>query len=306
MEVRAHLTRQRSCLGTFQMTDLAEAIYRGKVGVEGAAGLRNPIVKLATIAVPLLTVVFQHTARALGTSRLSNGEIVIAAVLCYIAVIIDFEPRNSGRFISRCLKWTSFVAIMYLFSLPTYEQYLELLAFLGRSFHVVYVTIDFLVDSESLMTMLLFVPMYLAIRNFTTRDALWIGRKFLWGLLWNTLFEIYIILIVAVATINSALPLRISASWIIAKDKAILLKNPGLDRNAGWFSRLRTRVRLFSATLIGHNTRLANAIETMTHQRGMFRTRYQDQIAVSLSREDCAAMFLFGLAGFVIGIGRLH
>ena len=148
--------------------------------------------------------------------------------------------------------------------------------------------------------------MYFAIRNFTTRDALWFGRRFLWGVLWNALFEIYMVIIVTVAVINSALPLRVSVSWMVAKDKAILLKNPNLQHPKGWLSRLKTGVRLFSATLISHNVRLANAIETMIHQRGMFRTRYQDVIAFSLSAEDRFALLLYALTAVILIVGRVH
>jgi hypothetical protein len=288
------------------MSDLAQAIYQGKVGVEGAAGLRNPLVKMTTVAAPLMVVLFQHIARVFGSTRFSSAEIVMIAIICYITVTIDFEGKYFNRFISRSAKWASFVLIVFVFSLPTYEQYQEYLAFFGRAFHLLYAAMTLFIDSESLMTILLFVPMYLAIRNFTTRDALWIGRKFLWGLIWNAPFEIYMIVIITVAVINSALPLRISVSWTVAKDKAMLLKNPHLEQLAGLFYRLRTIVRLFSATLIGHNTRLAYSIETMTHQRGMFRKSYRDEIAISLSTEDKVALLLFAVGAVALVVGRLH
>ena len=288
------------------MPNLAEAIYDGKVGVEGAAGLRNPITKILTIAVPLGIVVFQHSARVFGSARLSNKELAIAAVVCYLAVFIDLEPKNRSQFTFRAVKWVLFVMGIYLLSIPSYEVYQEYLIFLGKSFHIAYSILDFFIDSESLMTILLFVPMYFGIRNFTTRDALWIGRKFLWGFLWNALFEIYMIVIVTVATINSALPLRVSVSWIVAKDKAMLLRNPHLRQRHSWFLRMTTRVRLFSSTLIGHNSRLASAIETMTHQRGMFRTRYQDHISSISTREDWIAAGLYFFGAFIVVMGRLN
>ena len=138
MEVRSYFSCKRSRVGIFAMSDLAQAIYQGKVEVEGAAGLRNPLVKMTTVAAPLMVVLFQHIARVFGNTRFSSAEIVMIAIICYIAVTINFEGRYFNRFISRSAKWTSFVLIVFVLSLPTYEQYQEYLAFFGRAFHLLY------------------------------------------------------------------------------------------------------------------------------------------------------------------------
>jgi hypothetical protein len=286
--------------------NIAEAIYRGRVGVDGSAGLRNPTVKIITILIPLLTVVFQHTARAFGTVRFSNGEVALIAVISYVAVNINLEAKDRSSFIYRSIKWMIFVGVLNMLTLSFFDDYRLYFSFLNPTFHLVSEILDSFIDSESLMAILLFVPMYQGIRNFSTRDALWIGRKFLWGFLWNVLFQVYMIVIVSVAIINSALPLRVSVSWVVAKDKAILLKNPYLATKSSRFARLRTLVRLFSLTLIGHNTRLATAIETMTHQRGMFQNRYQDRIGWTAAVEDWIAIFLYVLGAFAIVLQRLQ
>ena len=120
--------------------------------------------------------------------------------------------------------------MLTIFTLSTLHRpaYLEYLSIVGKLFHWLYFGMDLLIDSESLMVVLLFVPMYIGIRNFSTRDALWLGCKLLWGL-----HQIYY----SICTLYSswwwrpliAMPLRVDVSWIVAKDKAILLKNPNLD-----------------------------------------------------------------------------
>jgi hypothetical protein len=250
-------------------------------------------------------VYFQHFARFMETSRVLNGELVIIATICYISVRVNFEPREVGRFIRRLVWWTVVVSAAYLITIPSFDAYTKVFGFMSPVLHVLHYVLGSLIDAESFFVILLIVPMYVGIRNFTTRDAFWLGRKVLWNRFSNLLYDVYVIVIVAVSLINSALPLRISVSWMVAKDKAMLLKNPDLPQPAGWFKRLRILVWLFASTLIGHNSRMAIAIETLTHQRGMFRKQYRDVIAAQMSPEDVFVLILFALVAFMLTILRL-
>jgi hypothetical protein len=287
------------------MTDLAEYIYRGRIGADGLAGIRNPLVKVLTIAVPLSVIFGQHFARAVGWHRLSNGELVVVATVCYLSVIVNFEARERNRFIRRAIKWIAIVGAAYLLTLPSYRTYTTYLSFMTFELHILHSALGYLIDSESFSIILLIIPMYVGIRNFTTRDALWLGRHVLWNRLSNLLFEVYVVVIVGVSLINSALPLRVSVSWIVAKDKALLLKNADLSHPSNLLERVVVHVWLFASTLIAHNTRMAIAIETLTRQRGMFRKQYRDPIALNVSPEDIFVLIIFATKVFSFLVYRL-
>jgi hypothetical protein len=286
------------------MTEFAEFIYRGKVGADGLAGIRNPLVKVLTIVVPLAVIFFQNFARQIDLDRFSNGELVFIATLSYVSVIINFETKERNRFANRLLRWVVIVGVAYLITMPSLDAYTQYLSFMAYQLRVLHAILGHIIDAESFSTILLIVPMYVGIRNFTTRDALWLGRKILWSSYSNLLFQIYVVVIVAVSVLNTALPLRVSVSWIVAKDKALLLKNHDLAQSTGWFKRLGVHVWLFASTLIGHNTRMAIAIETLTRQRGMFRDQYRDPIATATSSEDIVVLVLCLLNVFSLVVFR--
>lgn len=278
---------------------IAKAIYFGQIGVADTSGLRNPVVKLLVLLVPMSAVVIQQVARAFSLPRLTMRELVIVGALSYIVGVANFSPRSLSATFRRVLASLIVAGGLYYIVANPGCQLAAIVGIFSKTVSAMPVLRN--ISGESWLLLFYVLIIVLAIRNFTTRDALWLGRK----MLWKWLFEVYALTIVTFATINSSLPLRLRLSMSLARDKRALLRNPYQEERAGRVKRFARWAWVFASTLILHNIEMAHAIESLTYQRGLFRLRYRDQLGATFGAEDAVAVILMCLGVFLIVLHRM-
>jgi hypothetical protein len=191
-----------------------------------------------------------------------------------------------------------FGGIYYVAQNPT-DQFASILGIFSKVYSWIPILNNF--SAESWLYLVFFFIAILAVRCFNTREALWLGRH----LFWRTLFTVYAIVVITFAVINSALPLRMSVSWRVARDKGVLFRNPYLGRRFGRCGRIAKTTELFAITLVGNNAAIAQSVELLSKQRGFFRIGYKEVIGGILSPEDVMAILLLALLLFYLVVHRI-
>jgi hypothetical protein len=275
---------------------IAIGIFDGSVRLQGAAGLRNPLLKVLLLCLPMALVMYQFIARAAEWPRLSMEQVLISAVFIYAMSTLNFSYRERPLFFRR-LAAAAFGMSLVLWIARHPEHAIS--KFFGV-FYALYSSIPLLnwIQPESWIYFAVLYVMLIAARNVTTRDALWLGRRFLW----QRAYTLYMLTIVTFTLISSTFPLRASVSANVASDKAVLLRSSRITRRYSRRQRFETRIWLFAVTMIMQNSEMAQAIEALAIQRGLFRSGYRDDMLWRPSNEDIAALLiiLLGLYAVII------
>ncbi|HYE28633.1 MAG TPA: hypothetical protein VEA61_10415 [Allosphingosinicella sp.] len=277
--------------------NLAKRLYYGRFGVEASSRLANPLVKTVVLIVPIFIFIFQTLARTVGWTRLSLVELICISTVFYSCANLALSGSKFPTFVRRMAWFLGLIAIFLLAAVPLPAPLTKVAELVSHTFHRVHTFSG--VSLETWILLSLLASMHAAARNITTRDALWIGRTFLWR---GPLFAVYTVVIVVHAVLGSVLPLRLTSSWQSAISKARLGRNKALGTRRGF---ILNASGTFATNLIGNNASIGISIASLIRQRGMFRRGRGDPAAGNPSAEDRMAIVLIVLLVLVCTLYRL-
>lgn len=275
----------------------SEMIFFNRINHAGHSGLRNPLVKLTAVILPLGLVVYQQAARSLSWTALGSKDLLIVSVFLLVATTLNFAPRERTQLIRRFLLSIAIVAAVVYVSREPNSAIAVALGFVSAIYKVIPLLGN--IQAESWLHFIFIYIAYRAAYSLNSRDLLWLGRKFLF----RPAFLIYTVCVATGSVVHSILPLRLFLSWRIALDKGALLRNPDVVRSSSPSVSL-FRFRLFTLSLLLQNDFLAETVELLVSQRGYFRRGYSDFIGFDFALEDTVAIGLCILGVFALAAAR--
>jgi len=276
------------------MNDLSLSLLQGRVGVDGAGGIRNPVLMGILVIAPLAVVTYHQLTRHWNFPHLSLPELTIGAIFLYSATVLNLGQQYRWDCVKDIFWKSTFLIVFFVvFQIPD-SFFATLASWLIRIYGAIPVLSE--IRAESWLLFFYIYISYEAIRNFGTRPALWIGRQ----LLWRPLFVLYIIFVVTLAVIHSVLPSRMRVAWHAAQNKQRLLKNPSVNFEGGIFKRWTKWTVWLADGIIGSNAHVASTVELMLFQRRFFEGQQRDhQLGHLMVTEDSVAVILL-LIGFSV------
>ncbi len=265
---------------------------------EGTSELRNPILKLLLIVLPLCLVFNEAATRHGGGVPARPEQILILQYGMLVATVVCLGEVCVRRFARVSTAYG--ILLLGLAGLLAGRDniFREAVTLLARVYNEVP-----LLSALSMRTWITILGLGIAVRaahNVHSRDALWYGRTFLSG--WA--FRAYIVFIVTHAVVHSVLFSKLAEAWGVARARFYLGANPGSARRKRG-QRLLDGFAHFLSVLGRAIEYVGDLIFSLVHERGFFTDDYRDAHPLRGGRGDilaCIVLAMMAVAAIVLAI----
>src|SRR5438270_1164301 len=193
------------------MTALADDLIEGALQHDDSAELRNPLVKIAFVILPLALVLNEPALRAGHGIPLTLAQLVLLSFFLYVCAIVDLRAHNRGSFFRRALVVGAIVALTVGSKMAQAGPADATRKLLLR----VYGELPFVnqLSPRTWLIIFLVVIAIIAVKNLSSRDAIWLGRK----IFFSRLFTVYVVVVTTFCTLHSALPRLLAEDFQTAR-----------------------------------------------------------------------------------------
>lgn len=266
------------------MHPLENAIINSVVQANTKAEIRNPILKTFLVITPLLLTI--HIVFDLFS--LTIIQVVLFNYFLFAACIIDL--RSPG--ILNSLRKFISIGILGLILLSNLKNVHIINDEIKAIFHHIYKSIPILnlLTERGWIFIFLIYTSIIAVKNFSSRDALWLGRN----IFYKKMYKFYVIFIITISSLYSNINVLLIENIRTARLKFRLIKkvNPQVNKYV-IFMKTFTYAFLIDFESAGDN------IKTLIIQRGFFRISYKDPHGLHFGIADAISSIIL-ILGFLV------
>ena len=260
-----------------------------EIQADSTADLRNPLLKLLLLTLPLGLILNQTSQRYWPGIKLSLPGLIFLSYFIHLAVVVSVRQDKLPRFLARVLSY----GLVVLLGLETVadDSFSAGFGTFAEQFEALYESVPFVNKlGPDLWFLLIWVAAsFRAARNITSRDALWLGRRFLW----HAAFLVYTVIVVTFAALHSAIPTRMRDAYAVADSRFHLAAHPDVSsvrRRIMW--RFAEAVRAGTSVLLFHIDVAGDQVRSLVRERGFFRVGFADPTPWRTGLADTIAIIL--------------
>lgn len=271
------------------MNALADDLIEGALQHDDSAELRNPLLKIALVILPLALVLneaFQHGGRGIA---LTLPQLVLLSFFLYIAAIVDLRAHNRGSFLRRTVVVGVIVALTVAGKTAQAAPADTARKLIAKVYGQLPI-INWFSPRTWVLFFLLFVAI-IAVKNLSSRDAIWLGRK----ILYSKLFTVYVVVVTAFCTLHTALPRLLAEDFQTARLRYWLRAG---SNGHGRLTRLKLAFRTFIRAFLLDVEHIGDLVRSLILERGFFSETYIDRHGLHSGGADVVALVLLSAACF--------
>jgi len=256
-----------------------DRIIKGDFQQERRGNLRQPFVKLALVAIPLLAGTMALLLRYYGLHYINY--LILIFLIIIFCQSLDFRPSGMARTIRWLLIFITGIVLTYLsaYGIFSLEQSIDLLglrriiSFIGKA-----------ITGEDILIFLLFALAARGIRLFNSSDVLILSRFLYFRRLKQAYFTVIFTFYISISSVERI----IGTAWATSKNKSRLAY-----RSRGWVGSRITGATLFLYQLLTRLEELARQTNSILRERGFYSKESQNVLPKSFSSEDiCVTIIL--------------